>query len=171
LFIAGCPSGNSFFVSGDARRNCALPSTRHTVVDNPTAGKLEHDIAGLEEFDLFHDVCEAQTGPGQRMLLSSVNTDIGSNCIGRWRGASNVPEVGNWRHHLHPRARILDAFRHSHVGPSVRIRLRSVAAAARSDPLSAAGPIGKPAEPRRWMIRAEPRATWTVELFGSVPTA
>jgi hypothetical protein len=55
LFIAGCPSGNSFFVNGhyiDARRNYALPSTPHTVVDNPTVGKLEHDIAGLEEFDL-----------------------------------------------------------------------------------------------------------------------
>src|SRR5206468_9481156 len=30
---------------------------------------------------------------------------------------------------------------------------------------SAAGPIGNPAEPRRWMIRAEPRATSAVELL------
>jgi hypothetical protein len=51
LLVAECPSGNSFFVNGhdlDARRNYSLPSTRHTGIDNPTVGKLEHDIAGLE---------------------------------------------------------------------------------------------------------------------------
>jgi hypothetical protein len=51
LFLGGRPSGNSFFVNGhdlDFRRNYSLPSARHTVVDDPTEGKLEHDIAGLE---------------------------------------------------------------------------------------------------------------------------
>jgi hypothetical protein len=51
LLIAGRASGKSFLVNGhdlDAGRNYSLPSTRHTGIDNPTVGKLEHDIAGLE---------------------------------------------------------------------------------------------------------------------------
>src|SRR5689334_17313946 len=46
FFVAGRPSGNSFFVDGhdlDAKRNYSLPSARHTVVDDTTEGKLEHD--------------------------------------------------------------------------------------------------------------------------------
>jgi hypothetical protein len=85
LFIAGCPSGNRFFVNGhdlEARRNYALPSTRHTVFDSPTVGKLEHEIAGLETLIRpFHDVYEAQTGPGQRMLFMK---DRRFACGRRW---------------------------------------------------------------------------------------
>jgi hypothetical protein len=39
------------------------------------------------------------------------------------------------------------------------------AAAPRPTRSSAAGPIGGATVPRRWMIRAEPRSTWAVELL------
>jgi hypothetical protein len=63
-------------------------------------GKHEHDITGLEvQFDLSTRCMKRRPALVSGCSLSSVNTDIESNCFGRWSRQERTQSC-KWRRYL-----------------------------------------------------------------------